>query len=162
MSDGLFLEAARRASKEHPETQYAEVSLDTACLRLVQNPSAFSHTVLVMPNLYGDIVSDLCAGLIGGLGLTPSANIGPTGSAVFEAVHGSAPDIAGQDRANPTALLLSAVLMLRHMDMNIEAQRIENACLATLAEGRILTRDLGGSATCSAYTDAVCERLAHC
>merc|ERR1719225_2528241 len=113
-----------------------------------QNPSIYD--VLVMPNLYGDIISDLCAGLIGGLGLTPSGNVG-TGGAIFEAVHGTAPDIAGQDKANPTALLLSSVMMLRHLEMNSYANKIQKAALETIAEGKTLTGDLGGSAKCSEF-----------
>lgn len=109
--------------------------LDTVCLKMVQNPGQFD--VLVMPNLYGDILSDLCAGLIGGLGLTPSGNIGEGGSAIFEAVHGTAPDIAGQDKANPTALLLSGVMMLRHLEYYDHARRIEQATFDTIKDGRV-------------------------
>lgn len=109
-----------------------------------------------MPNLYGDIMSDLCAGLIGGLGLTPSGNIGEDG-AVFESVHGTAPDIAGKDLANPTALLLSACMLLRHVGMAGHADRIERAVLETIASGRARTRDLGGMSTCSKFTDSICE-----
>ena len=115
--------------------------------------------VLVLPNLYGDILSDLCAGLIGGLGLTPSGNIGANGVAIFEAVHGTAPDIAGQDKANPTALLLSGVMMLHHLRMHDIAQKIENAIFKTITDGKFLTGDLGGKATCSDYTKAICENL---
>ena len=112
-----------------------------------------------MPNLYGDIVSDLCAGLVGGLGLTPSLNVGDGGIALAEAVHGTAPDIAGKDLANPTALLLSSVMMLRHLELNTYADRIESALLGTIAEGKFLTGDLGGSSTTTDFTSAVCSRL---
>lgn len=124
---------------------------------MVQNPLQFD--VLVMPNLYGDILSDLCAGLIGGLGLTPSGNIGEAGSAIFEAVHGTAPDIAGQDKANPTALLLSGVMMLRHLDLYDHARRIEQACFDTIKEGKTITGDLGGKSKCSEFTDEICKRV---
>merc|ERR1712142_393063 len=125
MSDGLFLKCCRDAAEQHPEIKFEERYLDTVCLNMVQDPSQYD--VLVMPNLYGDILSDLCAGLIGGLGLTPSGNIG-LGGAIFEAVHGTAPDIAGKDLANPTALLLSSVMMLRYMDLYDHAAKIETAC----------------------------------
>lgn len=123
---------------------------------MVQDPSQFD--VLVMPNLYGDILSDLCAGLIGGLGITPSGNIGKDG-AVFESVHGTAPDIAGQDKANPTALLLSSIMMLRYMNLNKYADNIEKACFDTIREGKVLTGDLGGKATCSQFTEEICSKL---
>ncbi len=122
----------------------------------VQDPSKYD--VLVMPNLYGDILSDLCAGLIGGLGLTPSGNIGE-GGAIFEAVHGTAPDIAGQDKANPTALLLSSCMMLHHMDMSDHAVKIHKAALDTIREGETLTGDLGGRAKCSEFTDAIIRKV---
>ena len=122
----------------------------------MQDPGTFKHTVLVMPNLYGDIMSDLCAGLIGGLGLTPSGNVGESG-AVFESVHGTAPDIAGKDLANPTALLLSACMLLRHINMGQHAQRVESAVLSTISTGKARTRDLGGMSTCSQFTNAICE-----
>ena len=143
MSDGLFLNCARDAAERHPEIEFEEKYLDTVCLNMVQDPSQYD--VLVMPNLYGDILSDLCAGLIGGLGLTPSGNVGQ-GGAIFEAVHGTAPDIAGQDKANPTALLLSSVMMLHHLEMPDHAVRIQQACLETIKEGQFLTGDLGGRA----------------
>lgn len=111
-----------------------------------------------MPNLYGDIMSDLCAGLIGGLGLTPSGNIGENG-AIFESVHGTAPDIAGKDMANPTALLLSACMLLRHVGMSEHAGRVERAVLDTISSGKSRTRDLGGTSSCSKFTDAICESL---
>lgn len=126
---------------------------------MVQNPHPFSNTVLVMPNLYGDIISDLCAGLIGGLGLTPSGNIGRDG-AIFESVHGTAPDIAGKNLANPTALLLSSCMMLRHLGMLDEAQRVERAVLDTIGGKRtIKTPDLGGTATTTEFTRAICEHF---
>lgn len=130
--------------------------LDTVCLNMVQDPLQFD--VLVMPNLYGDILSDLCAGLIGGLGVTPSGNVGEHG-AIFESVHGTAPDIAGLDKANPTALLLSAVMMLRYMGYNEHALKIENACFDTIREGKYRTGDLGGSAGCSEFTGEICRKV---
>lgn len=156
-SDGLFLQCCREASERNPDIKYEEMFLDTTCLGLVKDPSQFD--LLVMPNLYGDILSDLCAGLIGGLGLTPSGNIGMDGVAVFEAVHGTAPDIAGKDLANPTALLLSGVMMLRHMNLNSFADTISNATLATIAEGQFITGDLGGSATTTQYTDEIIRHI---
>jgi isocitrate dehydrogenase (NAD+) len=156
MSDGLFLRCCREAAKKHPEIKFEEKYLDTVCLTMVQEPSKYD--VLVMPNLYGDILSDLCAGLIGGLGLTPSGNIG-LGGAIFESVHGTAPDIAGKDLANPTALLLSAVMMLRHMDLGQHALKIEQACLATIRDGKVLTGDLGGKSKCSEFTNAIIKRI---
>lgn len=158
-ADGLFLKTAQVVGETHyPDVTLADISLDRACLQMVQDPSRFAHTVLVMPNLYGDIISDLCAGFIGGLGLTPSGNIGEDG-AIFESVHGTAPDIAGKDLANPTALLLSATMMLEHLKMNEYAQQIRKAVLKTIAQGKIRTRDLGGKATCSSFTAAICEQL---
>ncbi|CAF3408094.1 unnamed protein product [Rotaria sp. Silwood1] len=135
LSDGLFLRSAREVAEKYPEIKFEEMYLDTVCLKMVQDPTQFD--CLVMPNLYGDILSDLCAGLIGGLGLTPSGNIGEGGAAIFEAVHGTAPDIAGQDKANPTALLLSAVMMLRHLHMFDKAELIEKACFDTIKEGKV-------------------------
>eukprot|EP00042_Codosiga_hollandica_P039471 m.331116 g.331116 ORF g.331116 m.331116 type:complete len:359 (+) comp55616_c0_seq1:22-1098(+) len=157
MSDGLFLERCIAVAAQHPEVQFEHMLLDKACLKITQDPTAFD--MLVMPNLYGDIVSDLAAGLIGGLGLTPSGNIGIGGVAMFEAVHGTAPDIAGQDKANPTALALSGVMMLRHMKLNAYADNIENALLSVIAEGRTVTGDLGGKAKCSEFTAAVCAKI---
>jgi len=156
MSDGLFLRCCREAAQKHPEIKFEEKYLDTVCLTMVQDPSQFD--VLVMPNLYGDILSDLCAGLVGGLGLTPSGNIGTNG-AIFESVHGTAPDIAGQDKANPTALLLSAVMMLRYMELTQHAAKIEKACFDTIKEGKYLTGDLGGSAKCSEFTNEICRKI---
>lgn len=156
MSDGLFLKCCREVAAKNKEIKFTESYLDTVCLNMVQDPTQFD--VLVMPNLYGDILSDLCAGLIGGLGVTPSGNIGEDG-AIFESVHGTAPDIAGQDKANPTALLLSAVMMLRHMQLGEYGDRIEKAALSTIAEGKVLTGDLGGKAKCSEFTKEICCRI---
>jgi len=156
MSDGLFLRCCREAAEKHRDIKFDDMYLDTTCLHIVQDPSRFD--VLVMPNLYGDILSDLCAGLIGGLGLTPSGNIGVSG-AIFESVHGTAPDIAGQDKANPTALLLSSVMMLRHMKLDSYADRIEKACFETIKEGKVRTGDLGGSGKCSEFTKEICEKV---
>ncbi|KAG1752726.1 uncharacterized protein EDB91DRAFT_532697 [Suillus paluster] len=158
MSDGMFLSACRQVSKEFPDIAYDEDLLDRVCLQVVQNPQPYSSRVMVMPNLYGDILSDMCAGLIGGLGLTPSGNIGRDAS-IFEAVHGSAPDIAGKGLANPTALLLSSLMMLRHMNLNEHAAKIEEAALSTIAEGKTITGDLGGKASTMEYTRAIIEKL---
>ncbi|XP_075211249.1 isocitrate dehydrogenase [NAD] subunit alpha, mitochondrial [Lycorma delicatula] len=156
MSDGLFLRCCREAAEKFPEVKFEERYLDTVCLNMVQDPSKYD--VLVMPNLYGDILSDMCAGLVGGLGLTPSGNIGLNG-ALFESVHGTAPDIAGKDLANPTALLLSGVMMLRHMELNEHADDIEKACLDVIKESKYRTGDLGGNSKCSEFTDAICQKL---
>lgn len=156
MSDGLFLKCCRRAAEKNPEIHFNEMYLDTTCLRMTRDPTQFD--ILVMPNLYGDIISDLCAGLIGGLGVTPSGNIGEHG-AIFESVHGTAPDIAGQDKANPTALLLSSVMMLRHMGLLDKAAIIEKAAFDTIKEGKHTTGDLGGAGKCSEYTEAICARV---
>lgn len=177
MSDGLFLRCCRDTAKKHPEIKFEEKYLDTVCLNMVQDPSQYDVLVRfylalrlksylipeihlqVMPNLYGDILSDMCAGLIGGLGLTPSGNIGING-ALFESVHGTAPDIAGKDLANPTALLLSACMMLRHMGLNAHADKIQAACFETIKEGKYITGDLGGKGKCSEFTNAICEKIA--
>jgi len=156
MSDGLFLKCCREAAEKHKDIKFNEMYLDTVCLNMVQDPTKFD--VLVMPNLYGDILSDLCAGLIGGLGVTPSGNIGEDG-AIFESVHGTAPDIAGLDKANPTALLLSAVMMLRYMDFPDHARKIEAAAFQTIKEGKYLTGDLGGRSKCSEFTDEICRKV---
>jgi isocitrate/isopropylmalate dehydrogenase len=156
LSDGLFLECFERVAKEYPEIEADNKIVDNCCMQLVIKPEQFD--MLVLENLYGDIVSDLCAGLIGGLGLAPGANIGEQG-AVFEAVHGSAPDIAGQGIANPTALLMSAAIMLRHIGEQDAAQRIEKAMLDVFAEGKSLTRDLGGTAKTNEFARAVVEKL---
>jgi isocitrate dehydrogenase (NAD+) len=157
LSDGLFLECTRKVARAFPEVQYDERIVDAACMHLVMHPEQFD--VLVLPNLYGDIVSDLCAGLVGGLGVVPAANLGDDGVGVFEAVHGTAPDIAGQNKANPTALLLSAVLMLYHLAEDARAQRIMNALWAALGDGSARTSDLGGHATTSQFTDAIVKAL---
>jgi isocitrate dehydrogenase (NAD+) len=156
MSDGLFLSSVRKVGAEYPDITSDDRIVDAACMHLVMNPSQFD--VMLLPNLYGDIVSDLCAGLVGGLGVVPAANLG-TDMGVFEAVHGSAPDIAGKSLANPTALLLSAVLMLRHIGEGAIADRVVRAHAEVLAEGRMLTRDLGGTASTIEFTDAICRRL---
>ncbi|KAF7084674.1 hypothetical protein CFC21_088230 [Triticum aestivum] len=156
-TDGLFLKCCREVAEKYPEITYEEVIIDNCCMTLVKNPGTFD--VLVMPNLYGDIISDLCAGLIGGLGLTPSCNIGEGGICLAEAVHGSAPDISGKNLANPTALMLSAVMMLRHLQFNDQADRIHNAILQTIAEGKYRTADLGGKSSTSDYTKAVCDHI---
>jgi isocitrate dehydrogenase (NAD+) len=156
MADGLFLECTRRVAQNYPDLQYDERIVDAACMQLVMEPSRFD--VLLLPNLYGDIVSDLCAGLVGGLGLVGAANLG-AGMAVFEAVHGSAPDIAGKHLANPTALLLSAVMMLRHIGEREAAERIMTALGAVLRTGAARTRDLGGSASTMEFADAVAQVL---
>jgi isocitrate dehydrogenase (NAD+) len=156
LSDGLFLDCARDVSRAYPDITYDEKIVDATCMQLVLKPELFD--VLLLENLYGDIVSDLCAGLVGGLGVVGAANLGLE-IAVFEAVHGSAPDIAGKLLANPTALLLSAILMLRHIDEGAAADRVMRAVTAVLAEGRIRTRDLGGTASTLEYADAIVDRL---
>ncbi|CAK4034665.1 Isocitrate dehydrogenase [NAD] subunit 2, mitochondrial [Lecanosticta acicola] len=158
MSDGLFLRLAREIAKDYPNIEFDAEMLDNTCLKMVTDPVPYNDKVLVMPNLYGDILSDMCAGLIGGLGLTPSGNIGDECS-IFEAVHGSAPDIAGKNLANPTALLLSSIMMLQHMGLTQHATSIEQAIFKTLAEGKALTGDLGGKATTTEYADAVIKNL---
>jgi isocitrate dehydrogenase (NAD+) len=155
LSDGLFLDSIRAVAREFPGIAYDERIIDAACMQLVLTPERFD--VLVLPNLYGDIVSDLGAGLVGGLGVVGAANLGPT-CAVFEAVHGSAPDIAGKGVANPTALLLSAVLMLHHIGEKAAADAVMKALGGVLAGGT-RTRDLGGSATTREFADAVCKVL---
>merc|ERR1712235_116184 len=140
MSDGLFLRKCREVAENFKDIKFEEKYLDTVCLNMVQDPN--NYDVLVMPNLYGDILSDLYAGLIGGLGVTPSGNIDAGGVAIFESVHGTAPDIAGKDMANPTALLLSAVMMLRHMGLHDLGKKIETACFDTI-KARVCTGDLG-------------------
>ncbi len=155
LSDGLFLESYRKIAENYPEIKKREILVDNLCMQLIQNPSQFD--VLVLPNLYGDIVSDLCAGLIGGLGVAQGANIG-LDYAVFEPVHGSAPDIKGQNKANPTALLLSAIEMLKYIGEFSYADRIEKALFKTLANG-IFTADLGGTASTKDFTDAIVQNL---
>jgi isocitrate dehydrogenase (NAD+) len=156
LSDGLFLESSRKVSREFIDIAYDERIVDAACMQLVMRPEKFD--VLVLPNLYGDIVSDLCAGLVGGLGVVPGANIGLE-SAVFEAVHGSAPDIADKNLANPTALLLSAVMMLNHIGERDRAERIRGALTRVLTAGAVRTRDLGGEASTTEFTDAICREI---
>jgi isocitrate dehydrogenase (NAD+) len=156
LGDGLFLKTVRKVAAEYPEIVNDDRIVDNACMQLVINPTQFD--ILLLPNLYGDIVSDLCAGLVGGLGVVPAANLGVE-IGVFEAVHGSAPDIAGKSLANPMALLGSAILMLRHIDEGPIADRIVRALGETLTAG-VRTRDLGGSASTIEFTDAVCRRLA--
>jgi isocitrate dehydrogenase (NAD+) len=156
MSDGLFLRCCRDVAKEYPEITYGEHIIDNTCMQLVMNP--YQYDVLVMENLYGDIISDLCAAFVGGLGLVPGANIG-THCAIFEAVHGSAPDIAGKDLANPTAVLQSAILMLRRLDESEAADRIHAALEKTYKEKKYLTRDVGGTAHTSEFTDAVMANM---
>lgn len=156
LTDGLFLECAREVAKKYPNIEYKEILVDNLCMQLVQNPEKFD--VLVLPNLYGDIVSDLCAGLIGGLGIAQGANIG-LNAAVFEPVHGSAPDIKGQNKANPTALLLSAIEMLKYINQYEVAQKIEKALYKTLKDGNTLTPDLGGNASTTDFTNKIIENL---
>jgi isocitrate dehydrogenase (NAD+) len=156
MSDGLFLNCFREVSKDYPEIEANDLIVDNACMQLVMEPNQFD--VLLLENLYGDIISDLGAGLIGGLGVAPGANIGEE-IAVFEAVHGAAPNIAGRGIANPTALLLSAVLMLKHLNERERATRIQASLEKVLAEGAVLTRDLGGQATTLDFTEAIIRSL---
>jgi isocitrate dehydrogenase (NAD+) len=163
MTDGLFLRCAQEIhEREYPNIEYETMIIDAGCMKLVQDPTQFD--MLLLENLYGDVVSDLCAALVGGLGVVPGANIGET-AAVFEAVHGSAPDIAGKDIANPLALLMSGVMMLNHLaethkdpDCRAAAQRIKQAYDQALAGGA-KTRDLGGTLGTQAFADAVIERL---
>jgi len=157
MSDGLLLACARRIyEEEYPNIQYEEMIIDAGSMKLVQDPSRFD--MLLTENLYGDVISDLCAGLVGGLGVVPGANFGDD-AAMFEAVHGSAPDIAGKNLANPLALIMSAVLMLKHLHEDAIAAKIEAAYKLVLAEGKTLTRDLGGAAGTTEFTDAVIAKL---
>ena len=156
LSDGLFLDCVRDIRKQYPDIEYDEQIVDAMCMNLVLHPE--SSDVLVMGNLYGDILSDLCAGFVGGLGLIPGANIGEE-IAIFEAVHGSAPSIAGCNQANPTALIQSAIMMLRHLNLLNEANRIEAALYAVYEEGQDLTKDLGGTASTTQFTDAIIAKL---
>jgi isocitrate dehydrogenase (NAD+) len=156
MSDGLFLTSVRKVAAEFPQIEYKELIVDNACMQMVIDPHQFD--MLLLTNLYGDIMSDLAAGLVGGLGVVPSGNIGEQG-AIFEAVHGTAPDIAGKGVANPTALLMSAIMMLDHLDEAAAARRIENALHAVYREGKSLTRDVGGTATTAEFTGAVIRAL---
>src|SRR5262245_51856125 len=157
LSDGLFLRCFEEVGKLYPEIERQSMIVDNAAMQLVMRPEQLD--ILLCENLYGDIVSDLCAGLIGGLGLVPRANIGEKG-AVFEAVHGSAPDIAGQGIANPTALLQSAILMLNHIEERAAASRIETAMLKVFAEGRVRTRDIGGTSSTGEFADAIIQEIA--
>jgi isocitrate dehydrogenase (NAD+) len=156
LSDGLFLESTRKVSRDYTDISYDERIVDAACMHLVMRPEKFD--VLLLPNLYGDIVSDLCAGLVGGLGVVPGANIGLE-SAVFEAVHGSAPDIADKNLANPTALLLSALMLLDYIGRSDDAIRIRGALDRVLAAGKVRTTDLGGTASTTEFTEAVCREI---
>ena len=155
-TDGMFLDIARQIAKEYPQIEFNDSIVDAMCMRLVMHPE--DYDVLVCPNLYGDIVSDLCAGLVGGLGLTPSANIGVSGT-IFEPIHGSAPDIAGQHKINPTAAILSASLMLAHLGEAKAAADIEQAVTEVISKGKTLTQDMGGTASTEEFADAVIAAL---
>ena len=156
ITDGLFLDVAREIAKDYPNINVEEVIIDNMCMQLVMNPEKYQ--VIVTMNLYGDILSDLCAGLVGGLGLAPGANLGDD-IAIFEAVHGSAPDIAGQNKANPLALLFSSIHMLRYIKETEKADQIENAVLKVLIEGKTLTGDLGGTASTDELTNSIIKYL---
>ena len=156
LSDGLFLKCCHAVAADYPEITYAEHIVDNTCMQLVMNP--WQYDIILTENLYGDILSDLCSGLVGGLGLVPGANLGAE-CAIFEAVHGSAPDIAGQDKANPTALLQSAVLMLHHLGEAATAEKVQAALEKVYAEGKTLTRDVGGTSGTRAFADAVIAAL---
>jgi isocitrate dehydrogenase (NAD+) len=152
LSDGLFLKSIRAVAEQHPDIEYKEMIVDNACMQMVLHPQQFD--MLLLPNLYGDVMSDLCAGLVGGLGVVPSANMGDE-CAMFEAVHGTAPDIAGKGFANPTALLMSSILMLYHLGERSAAQRIESALHQVYRDGKHHTRDLGGTTGTKDFTDAI-------
>ena len=156
MSDGLFIKCSQEVSEEYSDIEYQEIIIDAGCMKMVQNPGQFD--VMLLENLYGDIMSDLCAGLVGGLGVVPGSNIGEDG-AVFEAVHGSAPDIAGKDVANPLAVLMSGVMMLRHLGEDALGDKVRDAYNAVLEDGTHKTRDLGGGAGTREFTDAVIAAL---
>jgi isocitrate dehydrogenase (NAD+) len=156
LSDGLFLKSIRNVAPQYPAIEYKELIVDNACMQIVLNPQQFD--MLLLPNLYGDVMSDLAAGLVGGLGVVGSANIGDE-AAMFEAVHGTAPDIAGKGLANPTALLLSSIMMLDHLGERSAADRIETALHQVHREGQHITRDVGGTATTQQFTDAVIAAL---
>jgi isocitrate dehydrogenase (NAD+) len=156
LGDGLFLESTRAVSRDNTDITYDERIVDAVCMHLVMHPEKFD--VLLLPNLYGDIVSDLCAGLVGGLGVVPGANIGE-GCAVFEAVHGSAPDIAGKNLANPSALLLSALMMLDYLGERERSGHTRRALERVLTDGRVRTRDLGGTASTTEFTEAICAEI---
>jgi isocitrate dehydrogenase (NAD+) len=156
LADGLFLRCCREVAERYPEVEYKELIVDNASMQLVIRPETFD--ILLLPNLYGDIVSDLAAGLVGGLGIVPGANMGKT-HAVFEAVHGSAPDIAGQGKANPTALMLSAVMLLTHIGENAAAAKLQQSIEAVYKEGKNVTGDVGGTASTEEFTDAVVKAV---
>ena len=156
LTDGMFLSTFREVAKDYPAIEADDCIIDALCMKLVQKPEQFD--VLVAPNLYGDIISDLCAGLVGGLGFAPSANIGAK-TRIYEAVHGSAPDIAGQNKANPSAILMAFAMMLNDLGMTDKAARLNAAILAQVAEGKAVTADIGGTATTTEFTDAVAARL---
>jgi len=156
LSDGLFLRSVRTVAAQFPEIQYKELIVDNACMQIVMDPLQFD--MLLLPNLYGDVMSDLAAGLVGGLGVVPSANIGDD-CAMFEAVHGTAPDIAGKGLANPTALLMSAILLLDHLGERAAAERIESALMKVYRAGAHTTKDVGGKATTEQFTNAVLDAL---
>ena len=156
LTDGMFLSTFREVAKDYPAIEADDCIIDAVCMKLVQKPEQFD--VLVAPNLYGDIISDLCAGLVGGLGFAPSANIGAK-TRIYEAVHGSAPDIAGQNKANPSAILMAFAMMLNDLGMTDKAARLNAAILAQVAEGKAVTADIGGTATTTEFTDAVAARL---
>ena len=155
LTDGLFLNCAKEVAQGYPDIAFNDKIIDAACMDLALNP--YAYDVLVAPNLYGDIISDLGSALVGGLGVAPGANIGE-GVAVFEAVHGSAPDIAGKDLANPTSAILSSAMMLKHLGMKTEGQRIENAVAACFAAGQ-MTGELGGKLGCKEFTKAIIEKM---
>jgi isocitrate dehydrogenase (NAD+) len=157
LTDGLFLESARKVAEGFPQVEYREHIVDNTCMQLVLNP--YQYDVILTENLYGDILSDLCSAFVGGLGMVPGANLGEH-CAIFEAVHGSAPDIAGKDLANPTALLQSAVLMLRHLDEMATADTVQAALDKVYVEGKVLTRDVGGKCGTTAFTDALLQAIA--
>lgn len=156
LTDGMFLSTFREVAKDYPDIAADDCIIDALCMKLVQKPEQFD--VLVAPNLYGDIISDLCAGLVGGLGFAPSANIGAN-TRIYEAVHGSAPDIAGQNKANPSAILMAFAMMLNDLGMADKAAKLNAAILAQVAEGKVVTADIGGTATTTEFTDAVAARL---
>ena len=156
LTDGLFLSIFRDVAAEYPDIAADDVIIDALCMKLVQKPEQFD--VLVAPNLYGDIISDLCAGLVGGLGFAPSANIGDS-TRIYEAVHGSAPDIAGQDKANPSAILMAFAMMLNDLGLTEKAERLNRAILEQTAEGKVVTADVGGTAGTKAFTAALIRRL---
>jgi isocitrate dehydrogenase (NAD+) len=157
LSDGLFLTSVRKVAANYPDIEYKELIVDNACMQMVINPHQFD--MLLLTNLYGDIMSDLAAGLVGGLGVVPSGNMGES-AAIFEAVHGTAPDIAGKGIANPTALLMSAIMMLRHLGEMGAAAKIEDALHRVYREGTALTRDVGGTASTAEFTTAVISAFA--